>query len=377
MAGVFLSHSSKDKPFAIKLAADLVSRGIPVWLDSWEMETGDSIYQRLFAAIDKSTFLILALSPNSVQSRWVRDELAAGLEKESKLGRKVIIPVKLAGCDAPEAIKDRVHADFTTGYLNSLESLELLLKREGAASAPVLFQKELVPLVFTKGRYLDVIRFATRVEHLASQRRDECRFVPEQFLVVSGDTYETARGTFLEFLDNYPKLDNYHPQTHHNLTEDYNSARKGEHALINGIAALANAFVQSGNPNYLYTAADWFSRLVRSEILARFGYSPGGLRLIVNQAEPAARFFEVEEVLPCSILRRGQPHFRHVTVWIDRDSELARWLRNSAAAEYRAFSSLDLTYKFVVPQVIARHYWFDPPTPLLWDLETSSDWIAR
>jgi TIR domain len=134
MAGVFLSHSSHDKQLILTLAADLVSRGIPVWLDSWEMETGDSLYQRLFDGLDESTFLILALSPHAVVSKWVKKELNAALAKEDKLRRKVILPIKLAECEVPLAIADRLYADFTTGYLAALERLETVLKRLGATA---------------------------------------------------------------------------------------------------------------------------------------------------------------------------------------------------------------------------------------------------
>jgi hypothetical protein len=72
MAGVFLSHSSKDKPFVTRLAADLVARGIPVWFDSWELEIGDSLSERIFEGIDESTYLILALSADSTESGELR-----------------------------------------------------------------------------------------------------------------------------------------------------------------------------------------------------------------------------------------------------------------------------------------------------------------
>src|SRR5437870_3443847 len=111
MPGVFLSHSSNDKCMVTKLAADLVTRGVPVWFDSWELETGDSLFQRIFDGIDQSTFLILALSPSSVQSKCVIRELNAALAKENTLGRKVILPIKLADCTIPLAIADRIYAD--------------------------------------------------------------------------------------------------------------------------------------------------------------------------------------------------------------------------------------------------------------------------
>ena len=117
MPGVFISHSSLDKVFVSKLAVDLAVRGIPVWFDSWELEAGDRLYDRIFNGIDHSAFLLLALSPNPVKSRWVNKELNAALSKEERLPRKVIIPIKIAECEVPLAIADRIYVDFSKGYL--------------------------------------------------------------------------------------------------------------------------------------------------------------------------------------------------------------------------------------------------------------------
>jgi hypothetical protein len=81
--GVFLSHSSKDKPFVLRLAADLFSHGVSVWLDSWEMDAGDQFDRQIADGIDQSTFLIVALFPNSVLSGWVNRELDTAPAKET------------------------------------------------------------------------------------------------------------------------------------------------------------------------------------------------------------------------------------------------------------------------------------------------------
>lgn len=41
MASIFLSHSSKDNHFARKLAHDLTTYGVTVWLDKARMKVGD------------------------------------------------------------------------------------------------------------------------------------------------------------------------------------------------------------------------------------------------------------------------------------------------------------------------------------------------
>ena len=101
MPGIFLSHSSKDKPAVFQLASDLVFSGFPVWLDRWEMEAGDSFVKEIFEGVDSSSFLIVALTPNAVASDWVKRELAAALEREQRQGKKFVLPVQLAPCDLP------------------------------------------------------------------------------------------------------------------------------------------------------------------------------------------------------------------------------------------------------------------------------------
>jgi len=43
---IFLSHSSKDKPFVEKLAKDILGLDVEVWLDKWEMKVGDSLFDK-------------------------------------------------------------------------------------------------------------------------------------------------------------------------------------------------------------------------------------------------------------------------------------------------------------------------------------------
>jgi len=80
MAGIFISHSSKDKPFVTKLAMDLVYRDIAVWFDRWELETGDSLIQKIYNSIDESSYLLVVLSSSSINSKWVEKELTSFLQ---------------------------------------------------------------------------------------------------------------------------------------------------------------------------------------------------------------------------------------------------------------------------------------------------------
>jgi len=54
MASVFLSHSSKDKAFARKLASELQANGVTVWIDEAEIRIGDSLTKKISLAIDEA-----------------------------------------------------------------------------------------------------------------------------------------------------------------------------------------------------------------------------------------------------------------------------------------------------------------------------------
>lgn len=72
---VFLSHNHKDKDFVRRLASDIESHGIRVWLDEAEMNIGDSLIQKIREGIDNVDYFAVILSNNSVKAPWVENEL--------------------------------------------------------------------------------------------------------------------------------------------------------------------------------------------------------------------------------------------------------------------------------------------------------------
>lgn len=65
MSSIFLSHSSNDKPFVRKLAADLRRAGFYVWVDEAEIKVGDSLIEKIEDGIDNTDFLGVVISQNS------------------------------------------------------------------------------------------------------------------------------------------------------------------------------------------------------------------------------------------------------------------------------------------------------------------------
>jgi hypothetical protein len=108
----FISHSSIDKPFVERLATDLRTReGIDAWLDKWEILPGDRIPEKLEEGLSSAGIFVLVLSPESINSQWVRYEREAWLTaqvNEEKRAREELhtpnrrlIPVLYKDCEEP------------------------------------------------------------------------------------------------------------------------------------------------------------------------------------------------------------------------------------------------------------------------------------
>lgn len=120
---VFLSYSSQDRPFVERLAADLVSYGLKVWWDRWEMRVGDSLVSKIQEGIQSSSWLVVVLSPNSAESSWVKRELASAMAEEIASDQVRVLPALLDDCSLPPFLRDKLYADFRQSYEFGLEAL--------------------------------------------------------------------------------------------------------------------------------------------------------------------------------------------------------------------------------------------------------------
>ena len=69
MVRVFLSHSSKDKPFVRDLADALETGGeIKVWLDEREIGYGENIVLKIEEGLDANVVLLILSPTRSTQS---------------------------------------------------------------------------------------------------------------------------------------------------------------------------------------------------------------------------------------------------------------------------------------------------------------------
>jgi hypothetical protein len=119
----FISHSTRDKPFVRKLAADLVASGVKVWLDEQQILVGDSIPEKIAQGLAESDFFLIVVSANSVDSAWVQKELSSALVHEIERRKVTVLPIKLDGVPMPGTIHDKLYADFSRSYEDGLAKL--------------------------------------------------------------------------------------------------------------------------------------------------------------------------------------------------------------------------------------------------------------
>jgi len=102
------STSADKERFFLKFSQKLGAKGIDAWLDKWEMYPGDSLIDKIFEeGIKNAQAIIIVLSNNSINKKWVREELNAGMVKKINEGSK-LIPVIIDDCEIPECLKSTI-----------------------------------------------------------------------------------------------------------------------------------------------------------------------------------------------------------------------------------------------------------------------------
>lgn len=93
----FISYSSQDDEFAIRLHSDLQDNGVRCWFAPEDMRIGDRMRTRIDEVIRVHDKLLLVLSETSVASAWVEKEVETAFEKERERNETVLSPIRLDG----------------------------------------------------------------------------------------------------------------------------------------------------------------------------------------------------------------------------------------------------------------------------------------
>jgi len=91
----FISYSTKDQLFAERLYADLQAKGVRCWFAPHDVQGGKKLHEQIDNAIRVHERLLLILSPDSINSEWVKTEIAKARKRELIEKKRMLFPVRL------------------------------------------------------------------------------------------------------------------------------------------------------------------------------------------------------------------------------------------------------------------------------------------
>jgi len=118
VVAAFFSYSRDDSSFVVRLARDLKAAGANVWLDQLDIIPGQRWDRAVEDALKNCPGLIVILSPTSVESTNVMNEVSFALEEQ-----KTVIPVIYRDCVIPLRLRRLQYVDFKQVYAHGLEEL--------------------------------------------------------------------------------------------------------------------------------------------------------------------------------------------------------------------------------------------------------------
>jgi hypothetical protein len=141
----FISYSGKDQLFAERLYADLQARGVRCWFAPHDVQGGKKLHEQIDDAIRVHERLLLILSPDSINSEWVKTEIAKARKREVLEKRRMLFPVLLK--ISYKELKEWECFDADTGKDSAREIREYYIPDFSEWEHPEKFKEEFEKLV--------------------------------------------------------------------------------------------------------------------------------------------------------------------------------------------------------------------------------------
>lgn len=122
---IFISHTHKDKPIVEPIANRLaaVYGRDKVFYDSWSIQPGDGIIDKMNEGLSECRFFFFFVSKNSLQSNMVKIEWQNAIIKATNAQAK-LIPVKLDDCMMPAIMLQTLYIDvFGRGLEDAIRQM--------------------------------------------------------------------------------------------------------------------------------------------------------------------------------------------------------------------------------------------------------------
>jgi hypothetical protein len=145
----FFSYARDDSEVVLKLATELRAVGARLWLDQLDILAGQRWDRAVEDALVTCQGMIAVLSPASVVSQNVMDEVSYALEEG-----KLVVPILLRPCAIPFRLRRVQYVDLTANYETGFSHLlrALCLGQPLPPLAPAAPQELFVRDVSEEGR---------------------------------------------------------------------------------------------------------------------------------------------------------------------------------------------------------------------------------
>mgnify|MGYP001393667458 CR=1 FL=1 len=140
---VFISHSHKDNDFGERLVVDLrneLGQNTYIWYDTRGLSAGDDWWTKILKNLSTSSVFIVILSPDSMRSSWVKDEITIAWSYKNSPHKMLIIPILYRDCEIRDDLKILQIVSFLSPrpYRSALEELLKVLRSIKSKSSAVL-----------------------------------------------------------------------------------------------------------------------------------------------------------------------------------------------------------------------------------------------
>jgi hypothetical protein len=119
----FISYAHEDKDLALQIARRLTENGVNPWIDAWEIAAGESLVERVFEkGLKDCAVFVIVLSPASVDSNWVKQELDVAVVNRIRRLTQVI-PILASECEVPVSLRALKWLDIRDGLDNVVRAI--------------------------------------------------------------------------------------------------------------------------------------------------------------------------------------------------------------------------------------------------------------
>jgi hypothetical protein len=132
---IFISYSRRDQEFVTRLAYDLNEQVAFVWFDRSTIQPGQKWHDEIMEGIQECKAFILVLSPDAMESRYVREEVNKALELGKAIFPVIYRPANWTG-QFESLVKEVQTLDLRSGsYTDNFQKLVDGLIEAGAGKA--------------------------------------------------------------------------------------------------------------------------------------------------------------------------------------------------------------------------------------------------